>query len=237
MIRLIYGLRRREHVRAEDFVEHWIGYHAEAFGQPIRSIRRYVLYQRVPDLPTLESLGQLESYDGFASIWVDSIEKLRMLMDEAMPAASADEALFIDHARSAAHVVSDSVVIEPEHPAPIVLIRALVRRHDIDRSRFLARWEDMANSVKEGLQDGTLQGYIQSRVEEPEEATRNFDDLGRLDLQVDGFDSFYFQSVVIAQAFLEAHGEFFASQGEAFIDLGRTAPTVLRRHVLRSLVR
>ena len=119
MIKLVFCLRRREHLSREEFHRYWreehaplVQSHADALG-----IRRYVQLHSIDDHISLAVAGGRhppEPYDGVAELWFDSLDALGAKEgSEAARAAGAalfaDEQQFIDHARS-------PLFLAEEHP-------------------------------------------------------------------------------------------------------------------------
>src|SRR3954469_6777539 len=129
MIKLLYCLRRRPELSLREFQEHWLEVHRRFWVQS-RHARLYVQYHPPVDDPIREALSQaaaseegVEPYDGLAVAWFDHSEAVREAMQsEAIGAALADEKHFIDHARSAAVLADERVIVEPEGPGSVVLV-------------------------------------------------------------------------------------------------------------------
>jgi hypothetical protein len=236
VIRLVYLLRRRRDLELHEFHEHWLEHHVVAYGEPIRAIRRYVLYTAVPGQPVH---GAEEPYDGMASVWLDDVQTLAAVMDGAMPEAGRDEARFIDHGRSRAFLVDDTVVVEPDAPAPIVLFACLARAPGASPEDFARCWRQRDDAVREAHADGRLQGYIRSSVLTRDGyALAQFDALGGQSTAWDGVAGIYFHSVVLARRYLEAaRGGTVAPLADDAIDGERTTLLLARRHLRREPIR
>lgn len=111
MIKLVFTLRRRQDVSAEEFHRYW----RENHGPLVRSyaelfrLRRYVQTHLI-DTPLNEQLAVLRNsqpsfYDGVAELWWDSADDIvaALSSDEGQAAIQVlldDEATFIDLANS-----------------------------------------------------------------------------------------------------------------------------------------
>lgn len=238
MVRLLYCLRRWPGATPDEFRQHWLEHHVERFGEPIRQIRRYVLYSAGDPQPSFPGVDRDDPYDGIASVWMDDLATLRSVMDRAMPEAGRDESLFIDHRRSVAMVVDDDVVVEPDAPAPVVLFECLARRPGTSPEAFRASWRRHAHGIRDLYERGLVQGYVQSHVRaDAGGGVDRFDDLGHEDRGWDGVGAAYFDSVVKARRFLEANGGIPTGPGCPFVDHARTVAVVTRRHPRRDPVR
>lgn len=110
MIKLVYCIRRRNDVPADEFHAYWLNEHGpkvRAVAEAIRA-RRYVQsHVRSPELNEVfrRSRGLAPAYDGITELWWDSEDELRAgtETDEGRTAAKLlleDEARFIDFSRS-----------------------------------------------------------------------------------------------------------------------------------------
>ena len=110
MIKLVYCIRRREDVSAEEFYRYWLEEHAplvKSVAPEIGACRYVQSHTILPELNSLmlEGRGLAEPYDGITEVWWDSREQLDLgLSSEAGMAAGArlveDESRFIDFSRS-----------------------------------------------------------------------------------------------------------------------------------------
>jgi uncharacterized protein (TIGR02118 family) len=110
MIKLVYIVRRREDVPADEFYKYWL----EKHGPLVRSLaealraKRYVQSHTIStplNAELVKSRGMTDYFDGIAEGWWDSLEDLTAALgtpeaQQAMQAAFEDEANFIDIARS-----------------------------------------------------------------------------------------------------------------------------------------
>ena len=121
MIKLVFCLRRRDDVPAEEFHRYWleehgplVARHAEALG-----IRRYQqVHQVLPELSTAlgASRAAPEPFDGVAELWWEDADALVApgATEEGRAAAQAlleDEKRFIDHARSPIFLAEEHEII------------------------------------------------------------------------------------------------------------------------------
>ncbi len=124
MIKLVFCLRRRPEMTAEEFQQYWRGKHAalvEARAK-VLGIRRYV-QTHTADLPGLHrSLQQRNDgapapYDGVAELWFDSLESIGSDDPARRKAAAellADERNFIDLPNSPMWFAREYVIVD--HP-------------------------------------------------------------------------------------------------------------------------
>jgi uncharacterized protein (TIGR02118 family) len=128
VIKLVFCLRRQEHLSREEFQRYWrdehaplVRTHAEALG-----IRRYVQVHTLP-AGTSAALAasravEDEEYDGVAELWWDSLEALAAAAatPEGRRAGAElleDERRFIDLARSPIFLAEERVVVGDETTA------------------------------------------------------------------------------------------------------------------------
>lgn len=235
-MRLLYGIRRWAGASLAEFHEHWLDHHVEIYGRKpnLRKIRRYVLYTAVDPQPPTPS-GR-EPYEGIASVWFDDAATLKRELEGAMVDAAADEARFIDHDRSRAVLAHDRVIVEPDHPAPVVLAEFLVRADGTSAAEFDAAWLAHGDAVREQYAAGALQGYVQSVVlSDPEGGTDVYDELGEQAENWDGVGMAYFDSVVAARRYLEQATHPTADQ--PFVDGSKTVTILARRNPRRDPIR
>ncbi len=111
MIKLVYCVRRRADLSAQEFHDYWLNSHGPLVCKHAATlgIQRYVqthTFDSEQNELLRQSRGTEESYDGLAEIWLTSeadFEKT-IATPEAQSAARAlmeDEANFIDFSRSA----------------------------------------------------------------------------------------------------------------------------------------
>jgi uncharacterized protein (TIGR02118 family) len=124
MVKLVYCIRRRRDVAAEEFHRYWLDEH----GPLVRSVAgaigavRYVQSHTVaPELNALlrASRESMEPYDGITEIWWDSLADLEASMQtpesqDAQRRLLEDESTFIDVARSAVFLTEEHTIV----PAP-----------------------------------------------------------------------------------------------------------------------
>ena len=122
MVKLVYCVRRLQHLSREEFQRYWREIHGPLVGShagPLR-IRRYVQVHTL-DSPIndalRESKGTIEPYDGVAELWWDSAEDLvtAAASPEGRKAAQAlleDERRFIDLQGSAVWIGEEHPVVE-----------------------------------------------------------------------------------------------------------------------------
>jgi uncharacterized protein (TIGR02118 family) len=108
--KMVFCLRRRPQIDAEEFARYWRDEHAPLFSRyaDALAVRRYTQSHRLPgrlNEALREYRGAPEGYDGVAEVWFDSLDELRAALtsDAGRAAAEAlieDERRFIDHAAS-----------------------------------------------------------------------------------------------------------------------------------------
>jgi hypothetical protein len=234
----MYCLRRLPHLSLEEFQSHWLEYHSQ-FGR-LKFVRRYIQYHTLPNDPTREIMiqggtGTIEPFDGLAVIWFDSIEAFRIAMEKNSGSIEAqdDEKLFIDHSRSVACWTQEHVIVEPEDPAPIVLIACLHRRSGMDRADFQKAWLRHSEVGLRAHAQGFLTGYIQNLGEAGTvgelTATEPFD----------GILTAYFSSVIKFKALMSSPlgAQKVFEDEKKFIDHSRTVYVLTRRHVIKDIIR
>jgi hypothetical protein len=243
MVKLIYCLRRLPHLSLEEFQQHWLEHHSQ-FGKQVKSLRRYVQIHALANDPIREALKQagassVESYDGLAISWFDSLEAMQaeLTKNPVVAAALEDEKYFIDHTRSTALLTDEKVIVEPVGPGNIVLVECLRRRADIDRKVFSERWLHHAHIGRKAHELGLLMGYIQNHTLIGDAG--RVPGLGNNDEPWDGMVTAFFHSVATFKA-LAAHPlasqESFNDE-KTFIDHSRSVDFLARRHVIKDLIR
>ena len=119
MVKLVFVIRRREDLSAEEFHRYWLEEHgplARSLLEPLGA-RRYVqTHELASDLNAAlaATRGTAPAYDGLAEIWWDSVEALVAATTSeegrhANEVLQEDEARFIDFERS-------SLFLAEEHP-------------------------------------------------------------------------------------------------------------------------
>jgi uncharacterized protein (TIGR02118 family) len=121
MVKLVFCLRRRSDISAEEFHRYWGQDHAALVTgyAEVLGIRRYVQLHTEPgpaNAALAASRGAPEPYDGIAELWFDDAEALAAsaATEEGMAAAielAHDEERFIDHSRSPLFVAAEQVII------------------------------------------------------------------------------------------------------------------------------
>jgi len=123
MLKLVYCIRRRQDVSAEEFHRYWLEEHAPLVRSVARAIGavRYVQSHAVePELNEVlrASRGAEEPYDGITEVWWDSRTDLEAALQttdglDAQRRLMEDEATFIDFARSRVFMTEEHVIFEP----------------------------------------------------------------------------------------------------------------------------
>jgi uncharacterized protein (TIGR02118 family) len=120
MIKLVYCIRRREDVSAEEFHRYWLEEHGPLVSSVAAAIgaARYVQsHTAEPELNALlqASRGAEEPYDGITEVWWESLADLRAALEtpegqEAQGRLMQDESTFIDFARSRVFLTEEHVI-------------------------------------------------------------------------------------------------------------------------------
>jgi uncharacterized protein (TIGR02118 family) len=121
MVKLIFCVRRRPDIGADEFHRYWRDVHGPLVQSvaPALGIVRYV-QTHTASTPLNEALAATrdapEGYDGVAELWFDSVDALATAAASPDGAAAgevllADERRFIDHARSPLFLAEEHVVI------------------------------------------------------------------------------------------------------------------------------
>ena len=119
MVKLVYCLRRKAGISAEEFYDYWLKTHGPKVknAADVMRARRYVQsHTCAPELNEvfLASRGLAPAYDGITEVWWDSVDDLKAVMaspggSEAMAKLMEDETRFIDFSQSC-------VFLTTEHP-------------------------------------------------------------------------------------------------------------------------
>ncbi len=97
MIKLVYCINRKPGMSVVEFSRYWEEVHGP-LGRRIPGLRRLVQSHTVPQVDELP----LPDFDGMAELWFDDAEALRRAQrSPEWSASTADEANFIDPARTA----------------------------------------------------------------------------------------------------------------------------------------
>ncbi len=244
MIKLLYCIRRKPGLSLAEFQQHWREHHADLVRR-VTIVRRYVQLHTLAEDPIREAMAQagasgLDTFDGVAVLWLDSLEALRTAIerDPAVTAALDDEKFFIDHGRSTACIADEHVVVEPVPPGNIVLIECLRRRADIDRPTFSERWIHHQHIGKRAYSElGLLMGYIQNHTLVGDAG--RVPGVGGADEPFDGIVQGFFHSIATFKALVGhplACQESFNDE-KHFIDHSRSVDLLTRRHVIKDLIR
>lgn len=122
MVKLVYVIRRREDLSAEEFRRYWLEVHAPKVTNVAKDIRarRYVQSHAL-DTPLnqafAESRGLSPTYDGITEVWWDSLDDI--VAGASTPEGSAayemlleDERQFIDHAGSTIFMTEEHEIFD-----------------------------------------------------------------------------------------------------------------------------
>jgi uncharacterized protein (TIGR02118 family) len=122
VVKLVYVIRRREGLSAEEFRRYWLETHAPKVINVAKDIRarRYVQSHTL-DTPLnqafAESRGLSPFYDGITEVWWDSLEELMSAAAtpegaQAYQMLLADEQQFIDHERSTIFMTEEHEIFD-----------------------------------------------------------------------------------------------------------------------------
>lgn len=244
MIKLIYCIRRKPGLSLAEFQQHWLEHHSDLVKR-VKIVRRYVQLHTLADDPIREAMAQagasgLDTFDGVAVLWLDSLDVLRAAIDRdpAVAAALDDEKFFIDGSRSTACIADEHVVVEPAPPGNVVLVECLRRRSDIDRPTFSERWIHHQHIGKRAHSElGLLMGYIQNHTLVGDAGRAP--GVGNAEEPFDGIVHAFFHSIATFKALVGhplAYQESFNDE-KNFIDHSRSVDLLTRRHVIKDLIR
>jgi uncharacterized protein (TIGR02118 family) len=106
VVKVIYLIRRKPGMSAEDFHRYWREVHGSIAAR-IPGLRRYVQCHAIDGGP-----GFTGDFDGAAEVWFDDVEALRRAAASAeYAAAREDEGRFIDLDRSSLLLTEEIAVI------------------------------------------------------------------------------------------------------------------------------
>jgi len=244
MIKVIYCLRRKPSLSLEEFQQHWLEHHSQLVKR-VKTLRRYVQLHTLANDPIREAMAQagasgLETFDGIAIVWFDSLEAMQagLANDPAVAAALEDEKFFIDQSRSTACIADERIVVEPVPPGNVVLVECLRKRSDIDRKTFSERWTHHQHIGKRAHSElGLLMGYIQNHTLIGDAA--RVPGLGNADEPFDGIVTAFFHSIATFKA-LVAHplaSKESYNDEKTFIDHSQSVDLMARRHLIKDLIR
>ncbi|MCH8026200.1 MAG: EthD domain-containing protein [Chloroflexi bacterium] len=109
MVKIIYGITRKEGMSVEEFQRYWRETHGPIAAR-IPGVRRYVQNHAVA---TVGDGPYPPTYDGAAELWFDDVESFRKAMTTPeYQAAQEDERNFIDHSRIFVIIAEEKPVVE-----------------------------------------------------------------------------------------------------------------------------
>jgi uncharacterized protein (TIGR02118 family) len=122
MVKLVFVIRRRQELSSEEFHRYWLEEHGPLARRLLDSLgaRRYVqMHTTGGDLNAALAAprGTAEAYDGIAEIWWDSLDAFIAAAgseegQRANETLTADEARFIDFARSSLFLAEEHALLE-----------------------------------------------------------------------------------------------------------------------------
>jgi uncharacterized protein (TIGR02118 family) len=122
VVKLVYVIRRREDLSAEEFRRYWLETHAPKVTNVAKDIgaRRYVQSHTL-DTPLNQAFAERRGlspiYDGITEVWWDSLDDLMAAAatpegGEAFQMLLEDEQEFIDHARSTIFMTEEHEIFD-----------------------------------------------------------------------------------------------------------------------------
>jgi uncharacterized protein (TIGR02118 family) len=121
--KMVFCLRRRPDVSAEEFSRYWRDEHAPLFGQYAAAlgVRRYTQGHRLPGglNAALRSYRDApDGYDGVAEVWFDGLDELKASLTSsagrhAADLLIADERRFVDHSASPIWIAEEIEIALP----------------------------------------------------------------------------------------------------------------------------
>ncbi|HVA79788.1 MAG TPA: EthD domain-containing protein [Candidatus Binataceae bacterium] len=122
MIKLVYVIRKRADVSAEEFHDYWLHKHGPLVAKVAKAIhaRKYVQSHTIlPEVAAAlsSSRGMAEAYDGITEVWWDSVEESRAGSStpegqEAGRLLRQDESKFIDFQRSTIFMTEEHLIFD-----------------------------------------------------------------------------------------------------------------------------
>ncbi len=110
MIKLVYCIRRRSDIPADEFYRYWLKEHGpkvKSVASKIGALKYVQSHTMMPEMNALfkQSRGLADGYDGITEVWFESEAALTQALGSADGIAAAqmlveDETRFIDFARS-----------------------------------------------------------------------------------------------------------------------------------------
>jgi uncharacterized protein (TIGR02118 family) len=139
MVKVLTFLRRKAGLPVEEFQRYWLTRHPAVVVR-LPAVRRYV---QSHTLPSAYAKGE-PPYDGIAEVWADDTAALRaMTASPANADVQADEAQFLDRARTGFLITEERVVVDGAVGAKAVkAVEFLSRRPGAAVEEFQRHWQD-----------------------------------------------------------------------------------------------
>ena len=128
MVKLVYCLRQRADILAEEFYRYWLNTHAPKVknaAEALRALRYIQSHTCEPEVNQafVASRGLAPAYDGITEVWWNSIEDLKAAMAspvgaEAMAMLLKDESQFIDFSQSRVFMTTEHLIFDRQKCAP-----------------------------------------------------------------------------------------------------------------------
>lgn len=252
MIKLVYVIRRRQGLSAEDFATYWRDTHGPLVEKQASAIaaRRYVQSHPI-DHPANEAMravrGMLPPADGVTEVWWDSLEAMQAAYAtpegaEAGQILRADEERFIDFSGSSVflteeHEIFDRTGGKGPGPEAVKVTYLLARRPEMSVAQCHATWlKDHGPLVKSHAERLLMARYVQSHAIAPD-VNEGFRQAGGYIQPFEGITEVWVRSL----ADLEASGQTAEQQAAAmelvederrFVDMGRSHCFLTREHLV-----
>lgn len=108
MYKMIFGAKRRPGMSREEFGRYWLTVHAEK-AKRVPGIKRYVINLA----PDLSGSGRALPYDGFAEVWFESEEAMRLSgRSPELQVVLDDEKNLFDLSTRFSVIVQEHVIVE-----------------------------------------------------------------------------------------------------------------------------
>ena len=248
MIKMINCIRRKKKFRRDEFLSHWLEYHAP-FAPSEPAIASYTqlhgLENNIPrdHMPQALKCDQ-PPFDGFAIVTYADFDAFEASMRNSpvIKAGIADDSVFIDSDRSVACITREHVLLEPRtcfptmnvsvlNPPAYVLVECLRRKSTLSREAFQEAWLEHGQRVlnyRDKSVDLGLMGYLQNHTFPGEKGGV---DAFAGEEPFDGIGMSFFGSIIFFREFV---GQSLAAppmvrSEEEFVDHSRSRYVLTRR--------
>ncbi len=250
MIKLVYVLQRRADVTPADFHDYWLNAHGPRVRGHAGAIRaRRCVQSHLIDSSRNEGLraarGMLDAVPGITEVWWDSLADFQAAAADPAGAAAladlaADEATFIDIARSQVFLTQENLIFDftgarKFGPEAVKCTYLLARRADLSVEACHRTWlTDHGPLVASFARELRMARYVQSHTIAPE-ANRGFVAARGLSEPLDGITEVWMRSMDDADAggSTEAGrraGAALVEDERRFVEMGRSRCFFTREH-------